>query len=223
MVGIIRQASRLLGQPLARENDTDYYEVKVSASGELVVTDSERENNITVAMNVTGVVANTGYVLIDLSDGGGYGSTGHFQHSLTGRIDISLIKLEIDKSSSATGNVKIGVVTSINATDAAVTWFLSSNFANADPNKITIFEPFTPSQVKCGAVGGVMQRIVSNDKDTANTLFQNDTALGSPLGLATVIPGIGDIVLQITRTAGTIGISTKIIYHSEESATLDGA
>lgn len=190
---------------------------RFSDTNEIFVTETERERNVLARITKTGIAAPVGLLLIDKSDAGGIGAAG-FQHDKTGRIDISAIKVTVDRDASATGAIKVGVITAISAASADITWFFVLNFANASDRFLVISEIYTPSQVKCAVSGGRTTRIVSNDKDTGNTRFQNDTAIESSLG-SNVIPAVGDVVVDCRHSAGTYAMTCMVLYHAEEDLT----
>lgn len=164
------------------------------------------------------MAASTGFLLVDLSDAGGVGGSG-YKHDQTGRIDISAIKISIDRDgTTAAGTIKVGVITAITATGASITWFFTLDFSKSDQGHISYSENAAPSQFKCGVSAGAATRLVSNDKDTNNTRFQNDTAIAAATG-SNVIPAVGDIVIDALNSAGTYAFSARVFYHAESSAS----
>lgn len=207
---------KILGHPGKTSALKDLFnEAIVTREGALMITEIEREANVYARLAKTGISSSTGFILVDLSDNGGLGAAG-YNHSFTDRIDISGLKLEVERDASAVGSLKVGVITAITATGANVSWFAGLDFSHSDDRRISAIQNFSPSQIKCGVSGGITTHFVTNDKSTNNTRFQNDTTIEAATG-SNVIPAVGDIVLDFVLTAGTAGFSAAALYHSEDA------
>lgn len=157
----------------------------------------------------------TNTILIDLSD------TTNFPHKETGQINISSIRVEFDKAAASTGTIKLGVVTYVNSSTGAVTWFYGKeslfNVSNAEPTDILNQSPnFYKLKVRPNGEGtnGSTPYVLSNDTSGFVTTFQTDVVLTTPTGTMAA-PGLGDIVFQGSSGAATVVINIEVLYHSE--------
>lgn len=186
----------------------------ITADGEMMVTESEREKNVRAGYSLSGINANAWAVLADLSD------TTNWPHDDTGRIDISQISMQVDKSSNSVGILQVGVVLRVSATDGDFLPIAGIRFENGTAAANLVRDiSYSPSQVKCGVVSGNCPNILANgSKVLANTGLQNDVAIPSARG-QNVIPAVGDIVARFVHTGGGVWTGgVGIMYHSHPSA-----
>ena len=165
----------------------------------------------------TAAGASTATLIIDLSD------TVTWPHTETGYIVVTGIKVEFDKAAASTGTVKLGVVNFVNASTGSVTWFwANTNGANvSNTNNIFALNYYpTPIRLKVvphstdpGGSNGTTPYILSNDKTSGSTLYQNDVPLGAPIGAPT--PSRGDVVMFIDRGANISNIRVELQYYAE--------
>lgn len=176
---------------------------------ELIITETEREKNVRASYVLSGIQATTWAVLVDLSN------IVTWPHKATGRIDISAISMQLDKSSNSVGLMQLGVVTRVDATNGDVTTFGAIRFENSTENFIVRDVNLAPSQIKCDVVAGVTPHIISNSKILNDTGIQSDVAIPSASG-SNVIPAVGDIVIKYTHTSGGVWTGGMgILYHGE--------
>jgi len=188
------------------------FSAKVTSDGELAVTSTERERNVYAAFSAVGVATTTYYALIDLSD------TTNFPHDQTGRIDLSVISIDIDRDNTATGQLDIGVITRVDGTDADISYLITTNFSKSDVLHIDNVYNIAPSQVKFGQSGGVLTRAVTSNSEDDQAAVNTGDPLDSPTGVNTVTPAVGDIILRATRAAGSYDFTVAVLYHGELSA-----
>lgn len=186
------------------------HEVLVTTDGEVWVTSTERENNVHALIAGAVTTANTyWYGFVDLSD------TTNWPHTSTGRIDISVLYLNIDKAGSARGTVALGVITRIDGTSADVSFVGGHSFIQNDSPSINESINIAPSQIKCGVVGGNLNRIKTGVKALAVTALNTGTSIPFGTGGPTFIPAVGDIVMRlVTTSAGDVAFFAEIAYHS---------
>lgn len=134
-------------------------------------------------------VISTATILIDLSD------TSNFPHKQTTSIDISYLKITVEKVRASSGTIKVGVVTRVDATNADVSFFASVIFATTTATRIEKELAISPSTIRTRIKNGAPLFFVTNDSSTSDTLFQTDFPLATGAGgLAT--PEVGDIVVK---------------------------
>lgn len=190
---------------------TGIYDAKITSDGELAITETERERNVLASYTETGINSTRYACLIDLSD------TTNFHHSGTGRVDISLISMGIDRDATATGSARIGVITAIDGVDADISYFFRILFNNSTISQISRDINYSPSQLKCGVSGGALTRMITNDTETTASV-NTGVSLNSPRGSSTVTPAVGDIVIKMDRTLGTYGLRCTALFHGETTA-----
>lgn len=182
-----------------------------STDQELYISETERERNVRAHYRLSGVQASAWALLVDLSD------TVNWPHDDTGRIDISLINAMVDRSANSVGQMQLGVITRLSATNGDVTVIAALAFENNSETHIARDINLSPSQVKCGVDGdGNTPYMVTNARVLNDTGLQNDTAIASAIG-TNVIPAVGDIVLRFLHTSGGVWTgSCGVLYHAED-------
>lgn len=181
-----------------------------SPDGEILTTVTERERDAFAGLVVSNITATQYQILVDLSD------TTNFPHDRTGRIDITNTFFSIDRDNTATGAVRIGVITRVDETNADVAFVSGVTFEKSDAQQIVRDRKYSPSQLKCEVVDGALTRIISNVSTDDITAINTGTPLASPRGSGTVTPAVGDIVAAFIRSAGSFNAGVSIMYHGED-------
>lgn len=154
----------------------------------------------------------TNVIVIDLSD------TVNFPHKQSGEIEITNIKLNVDKTAASTETIKLGVVNQINVSSGSVTWFWSNGAKSNVSNTDTFVQNYGSDhwyRLRANEVvnsTGTTPYILSNDLTSASQTFQNDVALPCPTPLGQAFPGMGDLILQANNGAVAIDLSLEIHY-----------
>jgi hypothetical protein len=156
-----------------------------------------------VHLDAEDVQTTTGYMLIDLSD------TTNWPHTATNHIDIEKICINVDPNTNYAGDVEIGFLTNVDASNGDFniiqTWHLDrggSNFSTClefafgGPLHINTDVWFGPT--------------VAND-----TTWQTDVNLQGPDNAINYPSGNGDLVMKVTRTAGSVDVGVLIMYHTD--------
>lgn len=182
-----------------------------SDDNELLITETERERDTFIEFVKSGIAASGYSILVDLSD------TTNFPHDRTGRIDISEISISVDRDSTATGVIKIGVIVGIDGTDADIVWATQLTFEKSDTRNISKRQRYSPSQLKLGVSGGALTRGISNNTTASETSVNTGVTLESPRGAGTVTPAVGDVIVYYGRSAGTYDLDIFLTYHGEVS------
>lgn len=188
--------------------------VNITSDREIFTTQTERERNVGILLSDVQTTAQTYYYgLIDKSD------TTNWPHDRTGRIDLSIIQLSMDKQSNGTGQISIGVITRIDGTDADIEYVDHLSFQQNDTISLSRNLNFAPTQVKCSVVEGTLNRIKSTV--TESNVSAINTAGGDlSFNGETFTPGVGDIIARFIKTgAGSVRFTLNIFYHGEDSAT----
>ena len=162
-----------------------------------------RQGSFHVHICKTGIVADTGLMVIDLSD------TTNWPHTNTDRISLFRVSISIAASKLFDGSVSIGWLSDVDATDG-------------DFNAIHCWEVVFAGTNEPRDIDQVIdyQHInydVHIDKwfgptSANNVLFQTDVDLYGPDGNTSYPSGNGDLVLYIQRTAGEIDVSLSVDY-----------
>ncbi len=166
-------------------------------------------SNVMVNHVIADNIASTATILIDLSD------TSNYPHNYTGSIDISFLKISVDKVDIATGSVKVGVITEISAVDATGYFFADLAFSTANVSA-HIEKTFnvTPSTIRTLIKGTTPFYFVTDDIFEADSQFQNDVLIPTAAG-GNANAGKGDIVVVVgARNAAQATISIQALYRS---------
>ena len=159
-------------------------------------------NTQTVHIDTESVATQTAFMLIDISD------TTNWKHTNTDHVIIRSMTVEIDPDSTYLGQVKIGFLSSVDATNGDFNQIINVKVAK----KSDLFSQefaFTGG-FHCQASTHFGLKLVDS------TLFQTDVNLGGPDDPATITypSGNGDLVMIIERSAGTTDICVTIIYET---------
>ena len=169
-----------------------------SSTRDLVVTNTDTEDNYQAHMVLPALAVSTSTVLVDISDVTNYP---HFVNA--GSVDILNFRVSATSDIAATTTVKIGVVASTTpAGDISdVYWFdqIVLNTNTAVPNSGSI--DYSPSILKTRVSGGSLTNAITNDSTLSGSGFATTTAYTSPVGTYSTNPGVGDVVLSVVPTA----------------------
>lgn len=158
----------------------------------------------TVYMDIVDIVANTGFMVIDLSD------IVNWPHTETGHIDLEYIHIHINPDNAFVGTVQIGFLSNVDGTDGdfhVIAAWDARRAAELIDDDISFS---AGGRFHCEAAYH-FGAIVLND-----TTWQTDVNLIGPPGGAAAYPsGNGDVVLKIIRTAGTVNVDLLVGYQGE--------
>lgn len=162
----------------------------------------------------TAVVTSTAVVLVDISN------TATYPHKSAGSARIVGWDIEIDKVAAGTTTVKMGVVTSVNASSGTVSWFYTKTLEKNVSNS-TNFDDFKldPSEINTYvSSSGATPFLLTNEKVTLSDAealeYQNDVAIPSTSGTDT-IPAVGDILLRVIGGgSNTTVVSANVLYYT---------
>ena len=159
-------------------------------------------NTQTVHLDTGSVGAVTAFMLVDISD------TTNWAHTETDHIILDHILIEVDPDSTFLGEIKIGFLSSVDAT-------------NGDFNQIIDLDLVKKSDLVIEDLtfgGGFHCQATTHFGPILadSTLFQTDVNLGGPDDPATLAypSGNGDLVLLVDWDAGTADVSITMIYET---------
>lgn len=179
---------------------TNAVRLRADASKNLKVTrDTPR---YTVNLDKEALSASESFILIDLSD-----ST-NFPHTEISFIKIYQIIINLNGDTSFRGDLEIGFIEEVDATDATTHNLLTIHHDQQSDDHSQVIKFDDPLKL-------AVSNHLTNNKNTTNTNFQTDVSLDSPYGDTSSPAGPGDMYLQFTRTAGTADISITVIYDTE--------
>lgn len=157
----------------------------------------------------------TSTLIVDLSN------TTNWPHKRTGEIHVYNVRLNIDKTAASTTTVKLGVVTLSSTTAGDVTWFLGAeNERNVSNTLLPIYVTsdlvYNLKVVPSATMGlvGSTPYILSNDKTTTSTAYQNDVKIPSTTGTLT-IPAAGDLIMLVSNGAVAVEVYLELDYSGE--------
>lgn len=179
--------------------------------GEILTTVTEREIDTFIAYGDQDIAATAYAILIDKSD------TANFPHSETGRIDLTAVYLFVDRTNTAVGRLRLGVITRIDGTDADISYIQGVSFQKGSPPTIERDRHYSPSQLKCSVVDGELNRILTGETETT-TSVNTGTTLDTPAGTAT--PAVGDLIVKFQHdSGGQYNAFVSAFYHGAVSTT----
>lgn len=151
---------------------------------------------------VADAAATTGYVLIDVSD------TVNFPHKRTGTIHLTEYQISINPTSTFVGQILLGFLEEVDDTDGSfkpiICWKL-------EKQSIPVVDGM--SFYNGALIADVDHFLVPGNP--ADATWQTDTPLASPLDNVapfTTVPGAGDMVMKIVRTAGEVNVGVTLRY-----------
>jgi hypothetical protein len=151
----------------------------------------------------TGTISNaTGFILVDLSD------TAGFPHTQTGHVILTWEKVSISPSTAFRGSVCIGVLTDSDIVSSDIDLLNNFEFTQAAPNNVNVFHEYNGHHISSKPTRYLVDGLADDQ------LFTAGGALAKP-GPGTAAPAIGDIILRIDRTAGTVDVTYSLGYRTE--------
>lgn len=152
-----------------------------------------------VHLDAEDIAVTTAFMLVDLSD------TTNWSHTNTGHIDLLFFILSIDPTTNFAGDVELGFLTNVDATDGDFNEVVEVHLEKqSDPAIIPI---------NYGSYGiGLITDHIFGPVTANDTLFQTDVNLQGPDGNTSFPSGNNDLVMKVTRTAGDISVSITIGY-----------
>ena len=156
----------------------------------------------TVHLDTGSVAAQTAFMLIDISD------TTNWKHTNTDHIILDHILIEVDPDSTYLGEVKIGFLSSVDATNGDFNQII--DFDMAKKSDLAIEDLTFGGGFHCQA-STHFGPILAN-----STLFQTDVNLGGPDDPATITypSGAGDLALLVEVSAGAVDVSITLVYET---------
>ena len=179
------------------EYDSENYNDRVSLN---IVPGRHRSN--TVHLNAQNLVATTGFMLVDLTD------TTHWPHLYGGHITIESLNVNIAPDANFEGNVEIGFLSNVDATNGDFHKLFSWNLnTTTPPDVISTSYDFDICQIEC------REDTWFGPTEANDTTWQTDVNLvGPPSGAAAYPAGNGDLVMKVTATAGVVDVSVTLNY-----------
>jgi len=158
----------------------------------------------------------TNVIVIDLSSAGV--TNEGFPHEFSnGYIEIYSIELDIDKVAASSASVRIGVVTFVNASTGAVSWFWAkehpTNVNNTNLHGCFNYWPYSlKTKVVPNHGDGLTPFLITSTKTLESVDYQTDVELVSPAGAESGPPGKGDIVMEVENGSGVTLVDLRILY-----------
>jgi hypothetical protein len=180
-------------------------ELDVNSEGRADVVQHSHPNNGNIHFQLDGVAASVDYILVDISD------TTNYPHDQTGYVHIENLLLQVDSDVNGDYTIEIGYVDNVDATNGDFhAMYVLSGTKKVGNTQYVYFDGYpNAARFKAGFS-------LSTENSLNDTAFQTDVNLGSTLDPTTADTpsGDGDMVMRITRTAGTINISVNFAYHT---------
>ena len=196
---------------MPHDPDGNYKSQQSNVNGDLYT--QRRGNTKWAFLRAAAVAADTGYILVDLSDSTNY------PHTATGRIRLySLtLDLEFNTDGTGTGTLMIGVVTEVDGTNGSVDWFWARDFnLLVDEHYDKQLQFPNGMDLEVDVSGETSDNLITATVDSGQTTWQTDVILTSPL-TGGGVSGQGDLVVFWNEVAdgATINISILAEYITE--------
>ncbi len=168
----------------------------------LRVAPAHRES-FTVLLSRNNIQAATPYLLVDLDNGGGA-----WLHPAMTLLEIRSLWIELDPDTNFLGDIQLGFLENVDADNGDFHCVFAWHFERQSEVLSTAYDQ-TWSPILCGSqyhFGAV---------DLNSATWQTDVAIGGPDG-NNYVPGNGDLVVNLTRTAGATDITFLVVYQAHE-------
>jgi len=177
----------------------------VNSEGRGDVVQHAHPDNGMINFTSADLTASQDFILIDISD------TTNYPHVGTSYAHIEWANVQVDSDNNGDYNLSIGYLENVDATDGDYREIWSITRSKQIGNNFSGHFPLYPNGPKC--TNGFVATSIKSDNDTN---FQTDVNLASTLDPTTADTpsGDGDLVLRVTRNAGTIKVLIQIGYHS---------
>jgi hypothetical protein len=168
-----------------------------------LLTTPGQHANFAIHLDAQGIAAEQGFMLIDLSD------TTNWPHTNTGHIDIEYINIQVDGSTAYRGDVRIGWLENVDATNGDLNVLHTWHFDQAAGVLV--------DSLSFGQAGHFHAETDNwfGPTEANETLWQTDVNLQGPDGNTSYPSGDGDLVMKVERTAGTVDVSMLVGYSTE--------
>jgi len=154
-------------------------------------------------LDLRAVAADTGYIIVDLSD------TSGFPHRNDAAVILNSLHVEAEVLSSGVFSLLFGVLTEVDATNGSVSFFERIQMESA-AGAIISLDKFWRAGLNLRVLADESTPyLVTGLKHTANTTWQTDTALANPTGV-NVAPASGDLVMFIDEVSGSGNINAFV-------------
>lgn len=154
-----------------------------------------------VHLDAQDVDAEEAFMLVDLSN------TTDWPHTNTGHVHLAGVDIMFNPDTSFTGDVQLGFLANVGDANGDLYVIHTWHF-EMDRDTMMDHLDWQWMQFNCQA-DQWFGPIVAN-----STLFQTDFLLQAPDGVLDAPSGNGDLVLRVTRTAGTIDIGVTVHYET---------
>jgi len=158
---------------------------------------------ITVHLDTGSVDTQTAFMLIDISD------TTLWKHTKTDHIILDNILLQADPDGPYLGEIKLGYLKNVDATDGDFVQIINLNMAKQSDIII--------EEIELGTHGFHLQDSTHFGVIIADsTLFQTDVNLAGPDDPSELDhpSGNGDLVMIVERAAGAVDVSITLVYET---------
>lgn len=117
-------------------------------------------------------------------------------------------------TNNANADVKIGVITRIDAVDADISWLVSIPFTCTNNNTfLSYINNYQTSSIRFEVTGGVLVKGHTNSISTSVALVNTALTLPSPRG--NITPAVGDVVCVFAHSAHNFYSTISAVYHTD--------
>jgi hypothetical protein len=184
--------------------DESFLNVGLTDAGELLTNTLASNRQTRGVYNGGTISADTYAILVDIS-----------AEPFTSYTSIDTIEMTCNLSgNNSTCNIKIGVITRIDGTDADISWLITSNFSTANANNYLIFtKNYQPSAIQFRSSGGSLVNAHTNDTSASVAAVNTGITLASPRG--NITPAINDVIILFDHTGTNFDSIVSTVYHTD--------
>jgi len=146
------------------------------------------------------VSTTTGFMVIDLSN------TTSWAHTNTGHIDVVYIVLNVNPTSTFSGDIQLGFLSNVDGTDGDFNGIMEIHM-DKKQDSITQMMNF-------GAFEMSLEKAHWFGPTTEDTTWQTDVNLLGPDGVASHASGNGDLVMKIEVGASSVAVGMTVGYRT---------
>jgi len=186
-------------------NDSAGTPIILNSNGHLDAVNHAHPDSGMLNFFVAGISASQDFIIIDISD------TTNYPHVSTNHAHLEFVNISIDSDSSGDYLISLGYLENVDDTNGDFTSLWEVSGTRKTGNNFNAYYNLYPNGPKTTSVS-----VVSANKSLNDTAFQTDVNLASSLDASTADTpsGNNDLVLRITRNAGTFNVAVQLAYHS---------
>lgn len=211
---IVKNMNTLLTRAaiVASYAEGEYENAGMTDKKELLSNTQASARSCTASFSDPAVVATKYVLMVQTSN-----DSGAWPHAARAAIKLDVFDSDVVFAAEpGEADLRVGVITRIDATDADVTWLVSHRTGGAAGVTGDVFLNYHPTPVHFEQDGsGGVYGAISSAQSVGIAAINTDAPLASPDTETT--PSLGDIVVELGHVATTFSVNLNMSYHSSET------